>query len=421
MPKDNPVLIPSGYGKVAQYVPHYLQDAGWEVRLHCRIGHEMNVVEWVEPHSGNKYEIWSGGDGMYGESVVPSHVAKLSEVAKKPAHVLFCGDVAGLGPLCDWLGRHEVIGSAWCAVDWEYPTPKHALDRHKTFFRTFPFSHHGHRVLVQDGLQNVLDPVWFGVNPKIWHPYDPSEYPKDAPYDRVMESMGFRRDGFNVFSAFANQFQRKGEYEMMYALREFNRRHPEAKIRFFAFTQVRRDWDLPALAEHMGVKDIVRWSDDYKHIMGAYPEQDVALMMNASDVVLSMGYEGFGLQTCEAQALGKPVIGFNAGATPELLKAGILVPSRKDIMWSPMFRRPLPDEDRLVDALEEMWLAKQEGRKWDNGRKWVHGNLTWDHTGKALVERLEAIEQALADEEIFGPPPPGPLAQRMAKEQVVVE
>ena len=412
--KDNPALVMSGYAKIGRYVVPYLMDAGYDVRLHTPVGHQMNVMRWPDPRSGKTLEMWSGGDGPYGESIVPAHMAKLHELSGKHPFLLFCGDVVALNEIPKWAAEKRITAAAWGAVDWEWPTPKHALDKFSPFFRVFPFSHHGYRVLEQDGLKNLLPPVWCGVDTDVFKPVARGAYP-DA-----MASMGFRLDGFNVFSCFANQFLRKGEAEMFMAVAEFHKRHPEAKIHFFAFTQVRREWDLAALVDHLGIRDLVTFSDDYAHVMGEYAEEDVAAMMASSDCVMSVGYEGFGLQTCEAQSCERPVIGFNAGATPEILGEGLLVPPEKEFLMNTMFRRPLPNGLKLVEALEYVWQNREHSR-WRKGRKWVMDNLKWDACGKALVARMDAVEQAIADEEVLGPPAPGKLGLDRAGRKVVVE
>lgn len=413
-PKDAPQFINSGYAKIAMYTTPYLLDAGFDTRLHCPVGQTQSNSIWTEPRKGKTMEIWGGGSGAYGEDIIPLHMRHLTELTGKPSMLLFCGDVIALDQVPKWAREKSIAAAAWGAVDWEWPTPKWALEKISPYMEMWPMSRWGQGVLMRDGLKNVRAPIWCGVDTKIWHPVNPSDFPQ------VKASMGYGDDTFNVFSAFANQYLRKGEQEMFQAIGEFHKRHPEAKIRFFGLTQVRRDWDLVAAAEHYGITDLVRWSDDYQHIMGLYPEEDVALMMGVSDCVLSLGYEGFGFQTVEAQALERPVIGLNAGATPELLRSGILVPAERTLAHTSMIGRARPDGPKVVEALETIWRAKQDGKRWRAGRRWVEENVTWDRCGRMLVEGVRRVEQALADESSFGPPPPGPLAVERAKDLVVV-
>ncbi len=409
-PKDSPALIPSGYGKIARYVAPILMDLGYEVRLHCPVGHVHGAMHWTDPRTGRDMEIWTGGEGPYGENIIPAHLQRLSATNRKPTITLFIGDTIALNALPQLMREGHVVGAAWSAVDWESPTPQFAKDRLAPWLRTWSMSQHGHRVLERDGVTNLLPPLWFGVDTELWKPQDRGTLPN------VMASMGFRDDTFNVFSCFANQYQRKSEYEMFLAVSEFAKRHPDAKTRFFCMTQVKRDWDLMGLADTLGIREFTTFSSDYAHIMGDYEEEDVAAMMNVSDCVLSLGYEGFGFQTVEAQALNKPVIGFDAAATPELLQSGLLVPPIKEYMLPQMLRRLLPDEEGIVQALEEVWRSKGDTQRWSKGRRWVQNTLTWNHCAKGLGDRLDALDRVLEDDLVFGPAPPGPIARQRAAE-----
>jgi glycosyltransferase involved in cell wall biosynthesis len=412
-PKDCSALVHSSYAKLAQYVAPALMDR-YDVRLHTTVGFQMNTLTWTEPHSKKTLEFWSGGSGAYGEDIIPLHLRALQQETKKPSVLMFIGDTIALDQVPKWARSREIPAVAWSAIDWEWPTPKWALEKLGSFLRLWPMSRHGHNVLTQDHLPNLGPPLWLGCNTDIWKPDDRSKYPQ------VMQSMGFRDDTFNVISVFANQWLRKGEYEMLAALGDFHRQHPEAKIRFFGLTQVRREWDLAALSEHLGIQDIVRWSDDYSHVMGKYPEEDVAMMVNAADCVMSLGYEGFGFQTIEAMALNKPVIGLNAGATPELLRTGILVPPAKDYMFTNMIRRVLPDGPKVVEALWHVYQNRDDKRRWSGGRQWVLDNFTWKIANEAVLGQLRDLEQRIADEDLLGMGAPGPLATHMATKTRVV-
>lgn len=416
--KDSPIFVQTGYGKLLQYVSPLLQDANWITRLHCPVGQPYGEAVWREPRSGKEIIVWGGGEGTYGENIVPAHMARLKEQSGgKDPMLLFIGDLVGLDRIIQWNKSDRLLSAAWCAVDWESPTPDWMLDKTNSFYRAWSMSRFGHEVLKQDGAKNLLDPVWLGVNPDVFKPMDKSQFPD------LFESMGYSDDGFNVFSCFANQHMRKSEYEMLSAIGEFHKWHPEAKIHFYGLTQVRRDWDFAATTKHLGLEGLVSWSDDYAQHMQEYTEEEVAAMINCADACLSLGYEGFGLHTIEAQSCAKPVIGFGAAATTELIKggAGLLVPPERDFMHQNNIRRLFINKEMLVTALEKAYDLRKDRQRWDKGRRFVLQNATWRHTGEALVKNLEAIEQSVADEELLGPLPPGPHAKELAEQQVVLE
>lgn len=415
--KDSPALVASGYARLGQYTAPALMDAGYDVKLFCPVGHQSSTIQWEEPHSKRVLDIWSLGNGSYGEDIVPAHLANLERLTGKPGILLFAGDVIALDHIIRLNRERQITSVAWGAVDWEWPSPQHARDKWSSFYRAWPMSHHGCSVLGRDRLSNLLEHVWLGVNTDLWKPIDRSQLAD------TMREMGYREDGFNVFSCFANQFQRKGEAPMLLAIREFHRRHPEAKIHFYGMTQVRRDWDFAATTDYLGIRDLVSWSDDYRHHMGWYPEEDIARMMNCSDLVLSLGYEGFGLQTVEAQSLGKMVIGLNAAATPELLQSGFLVEPADEAQLAPaLIARRLPTTQKVLEALEHAYEVHRSGQwRGDAARRWVVENATWAHTGRALVQRLESVEQSLADEEFLPPLGPGPKGVELGNQEVLVE
>lgn len=436
-PKDNPALINSGYGKLAKYIAPRLQRAGHTIRLHCRVGHSQNIMHWEDPYLGEDLEIWSGGNGPYGEEIIPNHLNNLHAETQEPPVLFFIGDVEALSQVPAWLDQNQFPGITWAAVDWEHPTPQNILQKLQAWDKVWTMSQFSHEVLQQDGLDNLLDPVWLGVNPSIFQPIE-----EDLP--KTKRDMGYGDDTFNVVSVFANQYQRKGEQEMFTTIAEFHKRHPEANIRFYGMTQRRREWDLPALLDHLGLRDIVTLSDDYHYVMGNYLEQDISRMFNAADLCLSLGYEGFGLQTIEAQACGTPVIGFEAAATPELHKSGIRVPPKKELMRPNLIKRQLPDERFLLAALEISYerikntrlsnpyyledpritnqlpdsVTEREhlGAGFPSAVDWVHNNLTWDHAAEALLDRLDQSIDHIIDQEKVGPPGPGPLANDLAND-----
>lgn len=72
---------------------------------------------------------------------------------------------------------------------------------------------------------------------------------------------------------------------------------------------------LRAQSERLGISQAVRF-------LGFVKESEIPKLLNAADASLmpSLDLEGFGLATAEALACGTPVLGSQAGATPELLE-----------------------------------------------------------------------------------------------------
>ncbi|MEJ2279440.1 MAG: glycosyltransferase family 4 protein [Candidatus Lokiarchaeota archaeon] len=92
----------------------------------------------------------------------------------------------------------------------------------------------------------------------------------------------------------------------------------------------------------------------------AFKESEIYLMPSRSDA--------FGIAYLEAWASGKPVIGANIGATPEVIKTnidGLLVE----------FDNPIDIAEKVLYLLKKKRVRKKLGK---NGRKKVQTNYTWE-------------------------------------------
>jgi glycosyltransferase involved in cell wall biosynthesis len=104
----------------------------------------------------------------------------------------------------------------------------------------------------------------------------------------------------------------KGQHEALRAFASVHRRHPKARLivagagrRLYA---LRLKW----MAWWLGIADAVEFTGYVANPAALYAQSDVVLMCSRQ--------EGMGRVTAEAMAYGKPVIGRNSGATPELVQ-----------------------------------------------------------------------------------------------------
>ncbi len=113
---------------------------------------------------------------------------------------------------------------------------------------------------------------------------------------------------------------------------------------------------LEALARELGVSDRVRF-------MGRLSDPDLKLAYQAADlfVLPTLALECFGLITVEAMSFGVPVIGTDAGATPEILEPllpNYIVPAGDVATLAERVRSFLdgklvtPDEQTIIDHIE---------------------------------------------------------------------
>src|SRR3989338_6807334 len=77
-------------------------------------------------------------------------------------------------------------------------------------------------------------------------------------------------------------------------------------------------------------KSLKRIADKDVIFTGFVPDNDLPYYYAACDVYVTASlWEGFNLPAAEAQACGKPVVAFNIGSHPEVVKNGILVEKKK--------------------------------------------------------------------------------------------
>lgn len=126
------------------------------------------------------------------------------------------------------------------------------------------------------------------------------------------------------------------------------------------------DWEtrLRTDAEQRGICDRIHWHGQMESLQTAYAACDVYAMCSAS--------ETFGMVTLEALASGIPVIGTDAGGTPELLGHGahgtLISPRSPDALARALKHHndiPLPSQKDLTQfhkrAAVESWLKLLEG------------------------------------------------------------
>ena len=119
------------------------------------------------------------------------------------------------------------------------------------------------------------------------------------------------------------------------ALAALGQRHPQTRLVVVGGDDPRQPGvaaDLTARAHALGVAERVHLlghrHDAHRLIAGA----DVVLVTSRAVDARGMGREGFGLVAAEALALGVPVVGFRAGATPEVVGSGGVLVEPGDVV-----------------------------------------------------------------------------------------
>ena len=109
-------------------------------------------------------------------------------------------------------------------------------------------------------------------------------------------------------------------------------------------TGLARPHELEALAEQLGIADVVRFVKPVERPV-------LAQWYRAADLVLVPSYsESFGLVAIEAQACGTPVVAADVGGLPTAVgDAGVLVEGHDVAVWTDAVRELLDDDERRAE------------------------------------------------------------------------
>jgi glycosyltransferase involved in cell wall biosynthesis len=339
---SNAPWIRSGYGTQTAQLTRRLRDAGHEVAIASNFGLMGTHTEW------EGIRVFPAGRDKYSNDVAPGH------------HRLWAGQSGWLITLYDVWGLEpsywkDARVASWTPVD-HYPVPPAVASWGRDHL-TLAWSKFAVAAYAELGIEARYVPLAIDLR----------EYgPRDALLrgDSARTILGVPDDAFLVTIAAANVGNhppRKGWGEMLQAFSAFSLTHPDAYL--YLHTDRYGAWqgiDLPTLVEAVKIDpQRVIWADQYALLNGLIPNEDMAAIYTASDVLLATAYgEGFGLPVIEAQAAGCPVIVTDWTAQPELVGAGWIVPGQ------PWWDAPLasfyaiPIIGHIIEALEQAYLGK---------------------------------------------------------------
>ena len=350
----------------------------------------------------------SGTEFGYGESMVEAHYREW-----ECNLLITLGDVTPLGIIPDLAATDKILWVAWAAVDW-LGLPKNILHRIRPAHKLVPFSMYGENALRKAGLPNVEKAIWLGLNTDIWKPRPREDFPK------VMRSLGYEYDTFNLLIVAANQ-ERKRVRQQLEAIALFRRVHPEAQVRLYLHSFQKGDRDLNADLDELGLADINAFPDAYFMTQGGFREDEMAMIFSCADVVLNCAMEGFGYAQVQAQACGVPVICLSEGAGPELVQFGWeTAPMGVDVVPHQM-GQPLPNPIAIAKALEELWERRVKAGmplRSEAAARWVQENLAWDRIAE---EWYGVIDRCMEDRVRYSMDLPEPSPELLERAKRMVE
>ncbi len=207
-------------------------------------------------------------------------------------------------------------------------------------------------------------------------------------------------DKFVVLMVAANQSfpSRKAFPECLAAFKAFHVEHPDSLLWLHTTRKPRAQaWDgieLDLLIEALGLKDAVRFTEEYSLVLGL-PDTQMAKIYNAADVLLSasMG-EGFGVPIIEAQSTGLAVITTKFSSMPELTFNGVTV-APVQLAWTALNTwMAVPSIEGITAALEYIHQRPLEQAQEASaaGRRAVVRDYSWPAVMEGWREFLAFVE-----------------------------
>ena len=374
--KDHPDLR-SGYGIISHYLLPLLGD---------HYGKE-NIIIYAPVYERDAISEWQGMKVLPGETWDFGESTILEHYQQENCNMLLqVGDAWPLGILPDLAANDQVLWVQWIPVDW-LGMPKNIYNRIKPAHKLVPFSKYGENALRKADLPNVEPAIWIGLDTNLWKPQPRGELPE------VMDLLGFKYDTFNVLIVAANQ-ERKCIFQQLEAIQLLRKVNPEIPIRLYLHTQMRRERDLYASIDELGIGDIVVYPDPYLMKIGGAREEELVKVFNCADVLLNVCFEGFGMCMTQAQACGVPVVYLLEGTGPELVVNGVGTPPMANITFPSMMTQPLPNPMAIAQAMGELWKRQVERGgplRSEKAIQFIRENLDWKNIAEQWFKVIDKV------------------------------
>lgn len=308
---SNGPAIGTGYGTQTRLIAERLKKAGYGVTISAFYGREG--APSINDHG--IMELPRVRD-PFGNDVIAAHAQFC-----KADIILSLTDPFALDPLV-W---GELPWAAWTPVDCAPVLPLTA-EVLKSARWVIAMSRFGEAQLRGAGFEDVIY-MPHAIETEVFKPSD-RQKARQQLGEWVQADL---HDKFIVVTVAANKDMpsRKNFDGMFAAFAQFAHAHPDAV--FYVHTELQGIWsgeDLRVMVQAYGLADKVFFPPQYPLVTGMIAPTFLNIVYNAGDVflLLSRG-EGFGLPIVEAQAAGCPVIVTDFSAMPELVFAGVTVPS----------------------------------------------------------------------------------------------
>lgn len=354
--KDAP-FVNSGYGKCCREICTRLSRLGHDVAVFATVGNRSaSFFEW------HGLKIYPGLEDVIGEDIIYDHykdwkaellITQMDVWAMKKIHEL---SRAGL---INWL--------PYVPIDSLLPCPE-ITERVKNAVHVVTMCKWAKEELESTGISATS--IHHGIDTTIFRILPEKK-------EKLKQELGFPSNCFLIGMVQANQFTRKAIEEQLRGIAIFKEKHPQIDIRLYFHTQPNRvdSFHLPSLVQILGLKELVKFPNDYFSIKG-FTEEHMARIYNAFDVLLSAtNGEGFGLPVIESQGCGVPVVATDCMSFPELILAGALCKVKTWFTTPTLQLKAIPDD---LDIGDKLWLIYNTEYNRKEIQDLAHYLWSWD-------------------------------------------
>ena len=300
----------TGYGVQAQYLAEKLLQSGAKVASLSNYGLEGRFDTIKTKHGEIAH--YPRGHSLYSEDVMGLWMKDFA--SKHPTLKPFLVTLYDVWVLNNLKYDGEII--SWVPLDHITLPPEVAKFLLRSQVTPITMSPHGQRQLAENGIESTYIP--HAIDTKVFKP-TPTIQGRPA-----REFLGVPEDAFLVTMVQANKangiVHRKAIAEQLLAFGLFRKQFPNSYLYIHAEpSKVYGGFDLGRLLKAVGLDDSCVLIADSDQLRVGYPQEFLAGIYTASDVLLGCSYgEGFGVPVVEAQACGTRVITSGFAATQDL-------------------------------------------------------------------------------------------------------
>ncbi len=300
----------TGYGVQAEYLTNKLLENGAKVAALSNYGLEGRFDKIQTKHG--VIDHYPRGHSLYSEDVMGLWANDFA--AKHPKLKPFLVTLYDVWVLNNLKYDGEII--SWVPLDHITLPSEIAKFLLRSNVTPITMSPHGQRQLEANGIDSTYIP--HAIDTKVFKP-TPELFGQPA-----RQFLGVPEDAFLVSMVQANKangiVHRKALAEQFLAFGLFRKEHPNSFLYIHSEpSKVYGGFDLGRLLKNCGLDDSCVLIADSNSLRVGYPQEFLAGIYTASDVLLACSYgEGFGVPVVEAQACGTRVITSGYAATEDL-------------------------------------------------------------------------------------------------------